>query len=48
MDYAPIFEPTRIKEPSGRNFNRSIAIFKTIGVPGLGDLEVIYDKRKKL
>jgi hypothetical protein len=31
LDYAPIFEFTGIKEPSGRNYNRDIAIHQTIG-----------------
>jgi hypothetical protein len=34
MDYAPIFEFTGIKEPSGRNHDRGIAIHKTIGSRG--------------
>jgi len=33
MDYAPIFESMKIKEASGRNFNRAIAIHNTIGTP---------------
>ena len=32
LDYAPLFEPTKIIEPSGRNFNRNIRIYKTIGI----------------
>lgn len=42
LDYAPIFERTNIREPSGTNFNRIITVFKTIGVPNAGissDLE---------
>jgi len=32
LDYAPLFEPTKIREPSGQNFNRNILIYKTIGI----------------
>jgi len=32
LDYAPLFEETKLLEPSGQNFNRNILIYKTIGV----------------
>jgi hypothetical protein len=32
-DYAPLFEQTNITEASGRNFNRGLTIFRTIGRP---------------
>jgi hypothetical protein len=31
-DYAPLFEPMALKEPSGQNHNRIITIYKAIGV----------------
>jgi hypothetical protein len=39
LDYAPLFEETKLLEPSGQNFNRNLRIYKTIGVtdPGLKD-----------
>jgi hypothetical protein len=49
-DYAPIFEPTKVKEPSGRNYNRSISIYKTIGVQDSGisnDLRQVEEIVKK-
>lgn len=50
LDYAPIFEPTKIKEPSGKNYNRSITIYKTIGVPDSeisDDLQQVREIEKK-
>ena len=32
LDYAPLFEPTKILEPSGQNINRNMRIYKTIGI----------------
>ena len=32
LDYAPLFESTRIREPSGQNFNRNIRIYQAIGI----------------
>ena len=50
LDYAPLFEPTKIKEPSGKNYNRSITIYKTIGVSDSGisdDLKQVEEIEKK-
>jgi hypothetical protein len=49
-DYAPIFEPLNIKEPSGRNYNRAITIRNTIGIPdsGLSDeLQLVEEIERK-
>jgi hypothetical protein len=50
LDYAPIFERTNIREPSGTNFNRIITVFKTIGVSNAGisnDLEKVKEIGEK-
>jgi len=50
MDYAPMFEPTKIVEPSGKNYNRSITIYNTIGVTDSGisdDLRQVEEIEKK-
>jgi Dolichyl-phosphate-mannose-protein mannosyltransferase len=50
LDYAPIFERTNIREPSGTNFNRIITVFKTIGVQNAGissDLEKVKEIGEK-
>ena len=49
-NYAPIFEHTKIKEPSGENYNRNISIFNAIGFqdPGISkDLKIIEEIEKK-
>ena len=49
-NYAPIFEHTNIKEPSGENYNRNISIFNAIGFqdPGISkDLKIIEEIEKK-
>jgi hypothetical protein len=50
LDYAPLFEPTNIVEPSGQNFNRNIRIYQTIGIsdPGLKeDLRQVEEIERK-
>ena len=50
LDYAPLFEETKLLEPSGQNFNRNLRIYKTIGVtdPGLKeDLRQVEEIERK-
>ena len=50
LDYAPLFEPTNIREPSGQNYNRNITINHTIGIsdPGVTmDLQRIEEIGEK-
>jgi hypothetical protein len=49
-DYAPIFEPMNIREPSGRNYNRAITIHNTIGIPNAGlseELKLVEEIERK-
>lgn len=36
LDYAPLFEETKLLEPSGQNFNRNIRIYREIGISDRG------------
>jgi hypothetical protein len=50
LDYAPLFEETKLLEPSGQNFNRNIRIYKTIGISDKGlkeDLRQVEEIERK-
>jgi len=50
LDYAPLFEKTKLLEPSGQNFNRNIRIYKEIGVTDRGlkeDLRQVEEIERK-
>lgn len=50
LDYAPLFEKTKLLEPSGQNFNRNIRIYKEIGISDQGlkqDLRQVEEIERK-